>query len=284
MKYILVLFLILATSHAKTNVSLSKLLLKFQGDEYNILVAPEYIVTAGKKKKKTNKAIKKGFNRSLKEVMRLVRQKELELNIKGFSKRGSGLPQYEDADIETYHLLKDMLKAQVILEEAFKEDADIQAVSNTDMEASVSSDDIDIDIDDSAFDISDDVAQTGSMIDVSPEDTFKSSFRDIEEVYQGPDTLYMYQVLHPFNMGGEPKMKNIHSVFGMAFFPTKNGALKNMRIYIILSNIKTEEDGAQIIAKEIKEFRWDRNHLFISGATGRVLRQVISGVLGEPFL
>ena len=58
-----------------------------------------------------------------------------------------------------------------------------------------------------------------------------------------------------------------------------------MRLYIILCNINTEtKKSVQIIAKEVPTFKWDRNYLYISAATGKVLRQIVSGVLGEPFL
>ncbi len=237
------------------------------------------------KKKKTKQAVNKGYKRAVSELIRLVKIRDLDLNIKAFKPSGSNLEQYIEQDSQTYSILKDMLIAQVTLSESFKEDEELSAVSES-VNTQVSAKDIDMDMDlgDDAFDITDDKATSGSMVNVSPAEAFKTSFVEMSELYN-QEVLHLSHALHPFNIKSKPKMKNIHSVFGMAFFPTKKGAIKNMRIYIVLCNINTEqEQSAQIVAKEIDTFRWDRNHLYISGATGKILRQVVSGVLGESFL
>lgn len=283
MKIFFILLMVSSLSYAKSNVSLSKLLVKFQGNEYNLLLSPKHIVMSSKKKK-TRKAINKGYKRAVSELMRLMKMRDLDLNMKAFKSSGSNLEQYLEADSKTYTILKDMLVAQVTLSESFKEDEELTQVSTESVNPNISADDINMDLGDDAFDITEDKAVSGSMINVSPAEAFTTSFVEMSELYN-EEVLELSKTLHPFNIKGKPKMKNIHSVFGMAFFPTKKGAIKNMRIYIVLCNINSEQaQSVQIISKEVGTFRWDRNHLYISGATGKILRQIVSGVLGESFL
>ena len=287
MRVFLLLVALTTLGFSANNISLSKLLVKFQGNEYNILLAPKHVVISGKGRK-TKKAINKGYKRAVSELIRTVGMKDLDLNIKSFNSRGSNLVQYKEQDSETYEILKEMLTVQVTLSESINLDTSLSTSSKESVSASVSADDIDIDnmdFSDDAFDISDDeVSATGSMKNISPSEAFTSSFVEMSELYN-QEVLQLFNAKHPFLVKGVPKMKPVHSVFGMAFFPTKEGSIKYMRLYIVLCNINTEEDqSTQIIAKEIKEFRWDRNHLYISGATGKILRQIVSGVLGESFL
>ena len=282
MRYILFLLLFSNILFGLENVSLSKLLIQFQGNEYNILLAPKQIVVPGRYHK-TRKAINKGYKRAVAEIIRIVRMKNLHLNLKSFSPNGSNLPQYIKEDEQTYKILKDMLEAQVKFRESLKDEFQQATSTPKKSESShVSADDIDVDLDDNAFDITDDKADSGEMKNISPAEIFTTAFVELSELYN-QEVLQLSKALHPFNVKGKPKMKPVHSVFGMAFFPTKDGAVKKMRIYIVLCNINTESaQSVQIIAKEVPEFRWDRNYLYISGATGKMLRQIISGVLGQP--
>ncbi len=288
MKIFLILITLSSFLFGVDNVSLSKLLVKFQGNEYNILLAPKHIVTHGRGKK-TKKAINKGYKRAVSELIRIVRMRDIELNLKIFSKNGSTLDQYKEQDSQTFEILQEMLVAQVTISESINFDTQ-STPTTSNVNSAVTADDIDMDMDfgDDAFDISDESATSStsgaSMTNISPAEAFTASFVEMSELYN-QEVVQLHQALHPFDVKGEPKMKDIHSVFGMAFFPTKNGSIKSMRIYMVLCNINTEEDSSvQIIAKEIKEFRWDRNHLYISGSTGKILRQIISGVIGESFL
>lgn len=275
-KLVVVLFLI-SNLFAIQNISLSKLLMKFQGDEYNVLLAPKLVIVSGRKRK-TRKAINIGYIRAIAELKRQLRLRDIHCNIKVFTPAGSNLPQYIEQDKKAYKILKEMLKQQIEISEQLK-------VFNTkkapDLNKKVSANDIDINIDDSAFDISSDKATMNNNLVISPADAFISSFVEMSELYN-QQVNELYKVWHPFNINGRPVMKHVHSVFGMAFFPTKYGAIKLMRIYIFLANINTEKNkSVQIIVKEIPNFRWDRNYLYISAATGRILRQIISSVLGE---
>lgn len=209
--------------------------------------------------------------------------RNLQLNLKSFSPKGSNLPEYRKEDAKSYWILKNMLEAQVKFRESLKDVfTQPKKEPKEEKKGAVTADDIDIDLGDDAFDITDDKADVGEMQNISPAEIFKTAFIEMSELYN-QEVLQLSKALHPFNVKGKPKMKPVHSVFGMAFFPTKDGAVKKMRIYLVLCNINTETpQGVQIIAKEVPEFRWDRNYLYISGATGKVLRQIISGVLGEP--
>lgn len=283
-----VVFLIMFTSlmFGAENVSLSKLLIKFQGNEYNVLLAPKHIVL-NSKGRKTRKAINKGYKRAVSELIRLVAMRDLDLNIKNFKPTGSNLKQYVEQDSQSFQILKEMLISQVTLSESINFDESQSKTSTQDISTAVSAEDIDVDMDfgDDAFDISEEkVSSAGSMSNISPAEAFRSSFIELSELYN-QQVLQLYNAKHPFNVKGVAKMKPVHSVFGMAFFPSKEGSVKTMRLYIVLCNINTEENqSVQIIAKEVKAFRWDRNHLYISGATGKILRQIVSGVLGESFL
>lgn len=284
MRFVVSIILLTNLLFGVENVSLSKLLIRFQGDEYNMLLAPKQVVVPGRYKK-TRKAINKGYKRAVLEIIRLVRMKNLQLNLKSFSPKGSNLPQYIEEDKQSYDILKNMLEAQVkfreSLQDVFQKPVKKEQTKKEESSGSITADDIDVDIDDSAFDITEDKMDVGEMENISPAEIFKTAFIEMSELYN-QEVLQLSKALHPFNVKGKPKMKPVHSVFGMAFFPTKDGAVKKMRIYIVLCNINTETaQGVQIVAKEIPEFRWDRNYLYISGATGKMLRQIISGVLGE---
>lgn len=274
-------FLFASLSFAKENVSLSKTLLKFQGEEYNMLLFPHHVVATGKKKK-TRKAIKKGYSRAVSELMRQISIRGINLNLKAFTSRGSNLKQYKQEDSESYDILKDMIKMQVqIRESIFEEIADIKTETT---KTTLSADDIDIDIGDDAFDISEDEVTTEDNQVISPAEAFTSGYVELSSLYNN-QVLELYKALHPFNIKGKPSMKNVHSVFGISFFPTKDGRIKMMKMYIVLANINTEsKQSVQIIVKDIPTYQWDRNYLYISAATGKVIRQIVSGVLGEPFL
>ncbi|NPA65871.1 MAG: hypothetical protein GXO11_03215 [Epsilonproteobacteria bacterium] len=283
MKLLLALMLMGSLVFAKDNVSLAKTLMGFEGDEYNMLLFPMKVVVKGKKKK-TIKAITKGYKRAIAELTRQVKLRDINLHLKVFTKRGSNLPQYKEQDIQSYEILKQMLDQQVSIREQLFEDSQEVATAKN-QPANVTADEIDVDIDDSAFDISDDKVTldngSGGSMQVSPEDAFITGFVEMSELYN-QEVLQLYKALHPFNVEGKPEMKPVHSVFGMAFFPTKYGSVKMMKIYVVLCSIGTEEaQSVQVIAKEIPNFKWDRNYLYISAATGKVLRQIIAGVLGE---
>ncbi len=286
---ILLVIAILSTAiYAKSNISLAKTLMRFQGEEYNILLSPRQIVIPGKKKK-TRKAINKGYKRAILELKRQVNLRAISLNLKIFTSKGSNLPQYIDKDIKSYELLKKMLEQQVGIREQLFEDKPVSSKTKTAVNKKISVDDIDIDeIGDDVYDISSDSTEvqdeSGTMLNISPAETFTTAYVELSEQYN-QEVLELYDVVHPFSVNNKPVMKNVHSVFGMAFFPTKYGTIKMMRVYVVLCNINTEsQQSVQIIAKEIPNFKWDRNYLYISAATGKMLRQIISGVLGEPFL
>ena len=266
---------------AKDNVSLSKVLLRFQGEEYNMLLFPHHIVAQGKKRK-TKKAIAKGYSRAISELTRQIAIRGIDLNIKAFSKRGSNLDQYEEEDTDTYFILKDMINMQVqIREDIFEDLINEEKEDDVNVDEKVSADDIEMD--DMVIEISDDEATVDGEV-MSPSDAFVSGFVELSEQYNN-QVLKLSQVLHPFNINGKPVNKNIHSVFGISFFPDKIGRIKMMKMYIILANIDTETNqSVQIIAKDISSFQWDRNYLYISAATGKMIRQIVSGVIGEPFL
>jgi len=286
-KFLLAITIFSTSIYAKSNISLSKVLMRFQGEEYNMLLAPQQIVLSGKKKK-TKKATNKGYIRAIQELKRQVKLRGMDFNLKMFKKRGSTLPQYIEQDKESYLLLKQMLEQQVSIREQLFDDIATKPSQSTTNKIT-SADDIDIDdIGDDAFDISEDEItienEDGSMLNIRPADAFTTGYIELSEQYN-QEVLQLHKVQHPFNVKGKPAMKNVHSVFGMAFFPTKYGSIKMMRVYIVLCNINTEStQSVQIIAKEIPNFKWDRNYLYISAATGKMLRQIVSGVLGEPFL
>jgi hypothetical protein len=286
MRYLVIVFLLITHSFAIENISLSKTLIKFQGDEYNILLAPKMTVTSGQKNK-TRKAINKGYIRAISELKRQIKLKDIQCNLKIFTQRGSSLPQYKTQDIQAYKLLKQMLNQQVTIREQLEEEFSKSLKKDVkQLKEKVSVDDIDIDIDDDAFDISDEetqISENNSMLNISPAEAFTTGYIELSELYN-QEVLQLYKTLHPFKINSRPMMKHVHSVFGMAFFPTKYGSVKLMRVYIVLATINTEKDkSVQIIAKEIPNFRWDRNYLYINAATGKVLRQIISGILGKTF-
>jgi len=267
--------------HAAENVSLSKVLMKFQGDEYNMLLAPKQVVI-NKKKRKTEKAIQKGFSRSISEVMRQVKLRDIALNLKVFTPRGSNLEQYRDEDTKSYSILKEALNQQVTLREALFDKLMSKTTNNK--ASNINVDDIKLEISDDAFDISDDEVIDNLNEVISPADAFIGSFVELSELYNN-EVLQLHKVKHPFLNKGKPNLKPVNSVLGMTFFPTKYGSIKMMKIYVVLCNINTESDkGIQILAKEIPNFRWDGNYLYINAATGKMLRQIISGVLGEAFI
>lgn len=284
MRYVLIALLLGMSLNAKSNVSLAKVLLGFQSEEYNVLLSPRQIVMSGKKRK-TRKAINKGYKRAIMELKREVKLREVKLNLKIFTARGSNLPQYQDRDINSYTLLKSMLEQQVSIREQIFDTSSGGNIAPTELKKTTSVDDIDMDIGDDAFDISDDKGEvadskSGALMNISPAEAFQTGFIELSEQYG--EVLQLHKVLHPFKINGKPKKKNIHSVFGMAFFPTKYGSIHTMRVYVVLCNINTETDkSVQIIAKEIPNFKWDRNRLYISAATGKIIRQIVSGVLGE---
>ncbi len=288
LRLLIVIAILSSAIYAKSNVSLSKVLMRFQGEEYNMLLSPRQIILSGKKKK-TRKSINKGYRRAILELKRQVKLRGLDFNLKIFTGRGSNLPQYIDQDIESYELLKRMLEQQVSIREQIFDESLISSESKTVVNKTTSTDDIDIDdIGDDAFDISEDEVSlnndSGSMMNISPAEAFTSGYLELSELYN-QEVLQLHKAEHPFRVNSKPAMKNVHSVFGMAFFPTKYGSIKMMRVYVVLCNINTEQDrNVQIIAKEIPNFKWDRNYLYISAATGKMLRQIVSGVLGEPFL
>ncbi len=272
------LFILLATFlTAKTNISLAKTLLQFQGDEYNILLAPKEIVVVGRKRK-TKKAINKGYKRAISELKRQIRLRDIDFHLKVFTPKGSDLPQYRTQDIQAYKILKEMLKQQIAIRQQLFKNTEIKKPKK------VSAKDIGLDdIGDDAFDISNDKVKIKKQI-LSPAEAFIGAYTELSELYN-QEVTKLSDVLHPFNINGKPVFKHVHSVFGMAFFPTKvAGSIHMIKIYIVLCNINTESDkSVQIIAKEIPPFEWDRNYLYINAATGKVLRQIISGVLGENF-
>ena len=281
MRYIILLLLFINILFGIENVSLAKLLIQFQGGEYNMLLAPKQIVAPGRYHR-TRKAIDKGYKRAVAEIIRIVRMENLHLNLKSFSPKGSNLPQYIKEDKQTYKILKDMLEAQVKFRESLKDEfQQATPIPKKSKNTHISADDIDVN--DDAFDITNYKPNSGEMNNISPAEIFTTAFVELSELYN-QEVLQLSKALHPFNVRGRPEMKPVHSVFGMAFFPTKYGAVKMMRIYIVLCIINTESaKSTQIIVKEIPEFRWDRNYLYISGATGKILRQIISGVLGRSF-
>ncbi len=287
LRFLMVWALTFSIALSKENVSLSKILFQFQGSEYNVLVSPKQVVIAGKKKK-TRKAVSKGFKRAVLELVRQVKLHKIDFNLKIFTPKGSNLRQYKKQDTRSYYLLKNMLEQQVTIREAIFSEDEINQHSKVKVEninTKVDADDIDIDLDDSAFDISEElVGEVGSMKNVSPSEAFVQNFIEIGEQYN-QEIIKLTDVVHPFNVAGKPEMHNINSVFGMAFFPSKYGSIKMIKVYVVLANLNTEKaKSAQIIVKEINPFRWDRNYIFISAETGKVLRQIISSVLGEPFL
>lgn len=281
LKYFLIITVFLSSiSVAKNNISLSKTLLRFQGEEYNTLLFPHHVVVNGKKRK-TKIAISKGYKRAIRELERQVARKGVSLNIKGFNKNGSNLPQYIEQDAESYALLKEMIRMQVEIRESIFED--VLDIPEEKTKVNVSADDIDLDLDD-AFDISNDKGKTENDKLLSPAEAFSSGYVELSENYNA-QVLELHKVKHPFNINGKPMMKKVHSVFGLSFFPTKNGRIKMMKLYVILVNINSESaKSVQIIAKDVPNFQWDRNYLYISAVTGKVIRQIVSGVLGEPFL
>jgi len=279
MKRLLILLLTVSYLFSLQNISLTRILRQFKGDEYNILIAPKLIVVSGRKRK-TRKAINKGYVRAILELKRQLRLKGINCNMKAFSKNGSDLPQYINQDKKAYWILKDMLKQQIDIREQLNIDFSQPKQSNKQIRKKISAKDIDIDIDDSAFNISNDKVNINNQV-ISPAEAFISSYIELSSLYN-QEVNELYKVWHPFNINGKPVMKHVHSVFGMAFFPTKYGAVKLMRIYVILANINTEKGkSVQIIAKEIPNFVWHRNYLYINAATGKILRQIISTTLGE---
>ena len=279
MKRLLILLLMVSYLFSLQNISLTRILKQFQGDEYNILIAPKLIVVSGRKRK-TRKAINKGYIRAILELRRQLRLKDINCNMKAFSKNGSNLPQYINQDKKAYWILKDMLKQQIDIREQLNINFSQPKQSNKQIKKKISAKDIDIDMDDSAFNISDDKVNLKNQV-ISPAEAFVSSFIELSSLYN-QEVNELYKVWHPFNIDGKPVMKHVHSVFGMAFFPTKYGAVKLMRIYVVLANINTEKGkSVQIIAKEIPNFVWHRNYLYINAATGKILRQIISTTLGE---
>ena len=290
-KILLLSIFIVSVVFAKDNVSLSRSLLKFQGDEYNMLLFPKEVVVVGKKKK-TRRAINKGYKRAISELTRQVRLRNLDVNIKIFTHNGSTLPQYKKEDKKSYELLKNMMQQQIALRKQLFLDAPVKKSDNQQQTIVQSADDVNIDdlgdedYGDDAYDISADEANiddgSGKLMKIDAESAFISGYSELVENYYNEEVLSISKAKHPFDVNGMVKMKNVHTVFGMAFFPTKYGSIKMMNIYVVLCNIKTEEDdAAQIIVKEIPNFKWDRNYLYISAATGKMLRQIISGILGE---
>jgi hypothetical protein len=274
----------------KNNISLSKVLIRFQGGEYNMLLSPKQVVLTGKKKK-TRKAINKGYKRAIAELKRQVQIRGMSFNLKIFTSSGSGLPQYEEKDIKTYGILKEMLNQQASIREQLFDET-IQPVQSTQATATATatadSVDMDMDLGDDAFDISDDEASIkkddGKILNISPAEAFTAGFLELSELYN-QSVIQLSKALHPFKIKGRVAMRNVHSVFGIVFFPSKHGSIKQMRMYVVLCNINTENDqSVQIIVKEIPNFKWDRNYLYISAATGKILKQIVSGVLGKPLL
>jgi len=230
--------------HAAENVSLSKVLMKFQGDEYNMLLAPKQVVI-NKKKRKTEKAIQKGFSRSISEVMRQVKLRDIALNLKVFTPRGSNLEQYRDEDTKSYSILKEALNQQVTLREALFDKLMSKTTNNK--ASNINVDDIKLEISDDAFDISDDEVIDNLNEVISPADAFIGSFVELSELYNN-EVLQLHKVKHPFLNKGKPNLKPVNSVLGMTFFPTKYGSIKMMKIYVVLCNINTESDkGIQIL-------------------------------------
>ena len=276
MRKIVLFMLFSSLMYGLQNVSLSRLLLKFKGDEYNMLLAPKEVVVAGKKRK-TRKAINKGYKRAIREIMRQLYLRKLDFNVKAFGPNGSNVKEYQEEDKEAYEILKEMLKTQINLRGQIFSSIPKE---NTPIKTKTTADDIDLDIGDDAFDIS---KEKTSNMAVSPSDAFRESFIELSELYN-QQVLELYKALHPFNIKGKTVKKRVNSVFGMAFFPDKDGSVYIIKIYLFLGIINSEsQNSVQIIVKEIPNFIWERNALYISGATGKVLRQLISNILGESF-
>ena len=279
MRIFLILLLSLNALFAIPNISLTRTLLQFQGKEYNLLLFPAYIVTDGKKRK-TKRAIRKGFARGVSELMRQINLRGIDVHLKAFSPKGSNLPQYLTQDKEAYKLLKHMIEMQVKIRSDLEDQMQDVTPTNNEINTKVNVDDIELD--DNAFDISDADISTNNTV-ITPEKAFINSYIELCELYNS-QVLELYKALHPFNIKGKPVKKRVHSLFGMAFFPTKLGSIHMMRIYIILVNINTESaQSVQIIVKDIPNFEWDRNYLYISAATGKIIRQIIAGVVGKTF-
>ena len=226
MKIILIILLSISISYGKTNVSLSKILMAFQGHSYNMLIAPKQIVLSGKMKK-TRKAIHKGYKRAISELERQVILRDIDFNLKFFTAKGSRIPSYEEQDIESYELLNEMLKQQVSLREQLLEEVNIKSTSKVALNVKKSIDDIDVDIGDDAFDITNDVAEVenegGELMNISPSEAFTSSYIELAELYN-QQVLELSKTTHPFLLNSKPVMKKVHSVFGMAF------SLQNMEV------------------------------------------------------
>jgi hypothetical protein len=280
-KIIVMIFLLFSDlAIAKDNVSLSKILLKFQGGEYNMLLFPPDLVIEGKKRR-TRKAINKGYMRALDELVRQIEMRGIALHIKSFNQNGSTLPQYRKQDKKSYKILKQMMTMQVKIREDIFDD-EKQTKSNKNINKKVNANDINVNLD-NVFDISNDKTDNIGEV-LSPSEAFISGFVEMSELYNA-QVLKLSDALHPFDIKGKPVMKHVHSVFGIAFFPYEIGRIKMMRMYIILAVINTEKNkSVQIIAKNIPSFEWDRNYLYISAATGKIIRQIVSSVIGEPFI
>jgi len=277
MRILVLFFTIISFSWGLINVSLSKTLSSFNNDEYNVFLTPP-VLTMSKKSRKTKKAIIRGYLRAQAELQRDVYLHNIKFNLKEFS-----LKSPSQRDRTAAQELLNMLTAELqILETnsntpkvSLKEEAKT-ALSADGLDALAPSDD--------AMDMTQDTNNESQ----SGESIFISAFQQIGEMYD-PDARkkYLADYLFPFNVNGNIEKKKVNSVIGFAFFPTNYGRVKLMKIYIIVVNLNTEEkQKVTIIAKRIPEkgsFVWNRNYLYIAGNTGKVLRQIISDVLGKTF-
>ena len=279
-KLLLINILIFTHLFAIENISLSKTLLRFQGSEYNMLLFPKQIIVEGRKRR-TKRAINEGYIRAIQELIRTIRIKGFDVNIKAFNENGSNIPQYQREDQETYRILNNIMRSLVQVRTRIKDQISTQPQNQTiNIQAQ------DQNFGDDAFDISSDNLINNQNRILSPAEIFKQGFVDLSRQYNN-QVERLSDVFHPFNArDGRVAMKHVHSVFGIAYFPiTETGRRKMISMYIVLANINTEtRQSVQIVVKEIPKFQWDRNYLYINAASGKVIRQIISNVLGEPLL
>lgn len=283
MKKILILLgITVVCSYANSlgNISLAKVLNKYRGSEYSVLLMPQSTITSGRGDR-VKEEVQKGYVRSVAELMRQVELRNIKLNLKVFSPDGSNLPQYIEQDKKAYSLLKDLLDKQVAIKDSILKD--FKDVKDN-LGSKTSADSIGLDeIDDSAYDVS---KQKSSFKGVSPNDLFVDAFIQLSEPYNNGKVTNISKAKHPYlSASGTSVMKNVQSIYGMAFFPEKKGSIHFIKIYLVIGIIKTEEkDEVQVVVKETPLFRWDKNALYITGASGKILRQLIAGALGETFL
>ncbi len=304
----LIFLLLIPNSYAATNIALSEFLNEIRGSSFNMYVAKDHIVGLNPRYKKTQKAIRSGYGKEMRNMRILLKRLQINAQLRAPGLQND-LPQFRGLDAKTKKQLLKLVTIQTELWDKKLGDApfEIETSSNkieSDNTNVALDDDIgaDLDFDEGLIETTDDTFSSNAGEIVDPGQVANDIFIEIGNLYSpkfmggqvsvykdgkliqktldGGEILDMQDIFVPYNLNGLPRPLPLHAVFGTAFLPDKEGAIHMMRMYIYVFTNDPETKKVRIAVKPVKKFRWDRNEYYISAATGSILREIFAQALG----